>query len=291
MPLSEFADDEALLVSTFNDLFWYFPDTDTYRIAHTGEGRYYGTAAVDAACSSLFVVSRPDQERDDVLLEVSLDSGTVTRRVPLASRDTHQMIRHGDRLLVTDTFRGRLLVYSLPEVSFVRCHDLFQYEHHVNSVRVMPEGVYLLCHNFGPSRLVLIEPESGRVLEQYDDVGVKSHDIVPYGSELLLCDSAAGGLIALDKSTRRTRVVHAEAGHWTKGLVVRGDTAFFGDSEPSERENRYFLKCSIVAVDLVTGRVLWRRPMARTGLINALATRETLEHERRGVCEPLSRRV
>jgi hypothetical protein len=104
-----------LLVSTFSTLFWYFPSSDTFRVVHDGAGRYYGVGLADDE-RRLLVISRPDQERDDLLLAVDPLTSECSRRWQLDSRDTHQIARDGRRLFVTDAFRGRILVYELPDV-------------------------------------------------------------------------------------------------------------------------------------------------------------------------------
>ena len=122
-----------LLVSTAATLFWYFPRTQTHQVTHHGAGKYYGVAALDDSQRRLLVTSRPDQDRDDMLLELDQDSGAVVRRSQLASRDTHQMIRDGERLLVADTYRGRVLAYALPQLNLVRTYEGFTKANHVIS--------------------------------------------------------------------------------------------------------------------------------------------------------------
>lgn len=285
-----------ILVSTFNELFWYDVATGNARLVHTGAGRYYGVGVADRRLwfldrrqPCLYAVSRPDQAKDDKLLVIDPATGRTLGRYQLASRDTHQMIRHRRRLLVVDSYRGRLLAYRTFPMSLARVYGDYGHAAHVNSVRIMADGIYLLCHNFGKSVLVRLDPKSGAGTDRYPDVGTQAHDIVPYGGAFIICDSLAGGLIRVDRATRACRTLWADEGHWTKGLVIHQGVAYFGLSRPAERQNRYAVECEIGAFDLAEGRLLWRRPVGRPGLVNSLATRGSLEGERRGIVPPALR--
>ncbi|MCC6381611.1 MAG: hypothetical protein IT304_03835 [Dehalococcoidia bacterium] len=271
-----------LLVASFNHLYWYFPRTRTHRLVHEGAGKYYGVAFGDRRGRRLLVVSRPDQERNDDLLTIDADSGRLLRTRGLASRDTHQAIRCGERLLVTDSFRGRLLEYALPALELARVHDDFRYEDHLNSVRAWRGRLFVLLHGFGRSWLAEIDAREGDVVHRWDELGTCSHDIVPWGGGLLVNDSNGGALLHLDLATGRTRTVWAEPGRFAKGLTRDGRLAILGLSPPAERERRYTVRCEFVAVDLASERVVWRRPAPLPGLVNAITTPRVLAREWRG---------
>lgn len=271
-----------LLIANFNHLFWYFPESDEYRTIHENAGRYYGVATRGWSQRTLFAISRPDQESDDHLLEVDQHTGQVLRRHQLASRDTHQMIRERDRLLVTDSFRGRLLVYTLPQLELTRIYGGFTFENHVNSVRAIGADLFLLCHNFGKSELFQIDSVSGTVFDRYEDVGKCSHDIVPWEDCFLVCDSANGGLLQVDRGTKQSQTLWSDANHFTKGLTIHQNIAFFGVSPLAERQDRYTVPCDLVAFDLHAQKAIWRRPMRFPGLVNSVSTHRVLERERCG---------
>lgn len=270
-----------LLIASFNHLYWYFPRSRAYRLVHEGAGKYYGVAYADSAGRRLLAVSRTDQERDDDLLSVDHASGRVLRTRRLASRDTHQAIRCGDRFLVTDSFRGRLLEYTLPAFELVRVHEDFRYEDHLNSVRAWRGRLFVLLHGFGKSSLAEIDPDGG-VVGRWDEVGTCAHDLVPWEGGLLVNDSNGGALLHLDLASGRTRRIWAEAGRFAKGLTRDGRLAILGLSPPAERERRFTVRCEIVAVDLRSGGVAWRRPAPLPGLINAITTPRVLAREWRG---------
>jgi hypothetical protein len=269
-------DGPRLLVSTFRRLLWYFPATDGTRLVHEGRGKYYGMAASGDRLREIWAVSRPDQEKDDRLLRIDQWRGKVKEKVQLASRDTHQAVRAGDRLFVADTFRGRVLVYSLPGLELTREFGGFTHENHVNSVLVESGSLLVMCHNKGKSHMARLDLETGDEIETYPDVGEHSHDIVRWRDEYLICDSRGGGLVAVHRDTKALRVLHADEGHFTKGLAVAGDVAYFGISQAAVREKRHEVQCELSAYDLAADAVLWRRRLPTNGLINMILTADDL---------------
>jgi hypothetical protein len=272
-----------ILVASFNDIYWYSPADGGVRPVHAGEGRYYGIAAGPTA-ETLYAISRPDQQKKDLLLQIDAAGDGTRARHALDSQDTHQMIRHGAALWVTDTFVGRLLEYHIvPELSPGRVFAHFTHADHVNSVRIGHDGIYLLCHGFGISRIVRMHSISGDIERVYSDTGREAHDLAPCDEGFAVCDSGHGGLAVFDRESGAFRTVWAEEGAWTKGLLVTGRTAYFGISRPTPREDRYKTPCDLAAVDLNSQKLLWRRPLPRPGLVNFLTSQRTLELERDGV--------
>ena len=264
-----------LLIATFGRLLWYFPDTGAHRVAHEGQGKYYGMSPWTTEWERdgrLIVVSRPNQESNDRLLLLDYRTGRTISKIPLESRDTHHAVRAGDRLFVTDTFRGRVLEYKLPGVTLERVHDGFTHEDHVNTVLVDPAELLVLCHNKGKSRLAVLERDSGEIVDQYDDVGEHSHDLAVWRDQLVICDSRGGAMIVVDRATRACRTAFHEEGSFTKGLAVEGDVAWFAISTAATRGERFAVSCDLVAHDLAADRMLWRRPIPSNGLVNSIVT-------------------
>ncbi len=275
-------DDEAaagggprLLVATFGRLLWVFPDSGAHRVVQDGRGKYYGMAPADAAMDEngrVLVVSRPSQDKNDRLLLIDHRSGRTSRKIPLDSRDTHHGVRVGDRLFVTDTFRGRVLVYAFPGVRLEREYGGFTHENHVNTVCVEPEHLFVLCHNKGKSWMAVLDRADGSIQERYEDVGENSHDISVWRDQFVICDSRGGGLLLVDRATRSCETVWVDPGHFTKGLALVGDTAYFGVSRAATRAERVAVSCDLVAVDLASGAELWRRSIPSNGLVNSIVT-------------------
>lgn len=268
-----------LLIATFGRLLWYFPETDAHRVVQDGRGKYYGMVPWAAAWENdgrLLVVSRPNQESNDRLLLLDHRSGRTLRKVPLESRDTHHAVRAGERLFVTDTYRGRVLEYVLPELRLDLVHDDFTHENHINTLLVEAEQILVLCHNKGKSSLGVLDRASGEIVDRYEDVGEHSHDLAPWRDQLVICDSRGGALVVVDRSSRACRTAFREAGAFTKGLAVEGDVAYFAISEAATRAERFAVECELVAFDLAADRVLWRRPIPSHGLVNSIVTASDL---------------
>ncbi len=274
-----------LLVATFGRLLWYFPETGEHRVAHEGRGKYYGMAPEAANWEQngrLLVVSRPRQEKNDRLLLLDHRTGKTLRKLPLASRDTHHAVRRGDRLFVTDTFRGRVLVYSLPDARLEREYGDFTHEDHVNTVLVEDETLFVLCHNKGKSTLVALDLGTGAEVERFEDVGEHSHDVSLWRDHFALCDSRSGALILVDRATHAARTVFAEEGSFTKGLAIEGDTAWFAISAAATRAERFAVSCDLVAYDLAADQMLWRRAIPSGGLVNSIVTAADLRSQTQG---------
>ena len=285
-PFSRPADDgpaagggPRLLVATFGRLLWWFPATGRHRVVQEGRGKYYGMSPAGSGYARngrLLVVSRPDQESDDRLLLLDHRVGRTRRRIRLVTRDTHGTARDGRLLYVTDTFRGRVVAYDVDRLEPVRTYEAFTHENHVNTVHVEGERLFALCHNKGPSFLSVLDVESGRELHRYDDAGEHSHDIVPWQDALLVCDSRGGALIAIDRDSGRRTTLWADEGHFSKGLTVAGDRAWFGISKAATRAERVAVECDLVEFDLVRGEQVSRRRVPSRGLVNAITTDERL---------------
>jgi hypothetical protein len=279
-------DDEAaagggprLLIATFGRLLWYFPQTEQQRVVQDGRGKYYGMAPHDrefAKNGRVLVVSRPSQEKNDRLLLLDHRRGKTQSKRPLDSRDTHHAVRVGDEFFVTDTFRGRVLVYALPSLKLTRVYDGFTHENHVNTVLVEQDVIHVLCHNKGTSSMAVVDRGSGDVVDMYEDVGEHSHDISLWRGDFVISDSRGGGLILVDRETKAARTLHADEGHFTKGLTIAGDVAYFCTSMAATREERFAVSCDLLAYDLAADQLLWRRPISSRGLVNCIVTYEDL---------------
>ncbi len=282
-----------LLVATFGRLLSHDTQSGATEVIHEGAGKYYGLApaadAPAAADARLAVVSRPaekgDADRTDFLVEIDVASRKVLSRRPLPTMDTHQMIRAGDRLLVTDTERGAIDVLAWPSLRPVRRIGGFTQENHVNSLFVEGASLFAMCHNKGKSWMARIDLASGLIAERFEDVGENAHDIAPHGfsphgSSFIVCDSKGGALLRVDRATKRAERLWSAAGCFTKGLVVEDGVAWFGVSPAATRAERAHVSCDLVAFDLSAGREIARRKIESRGLVNAIATESSLARQR-----------
>lgn len=277
-----------LLVATFGRLLSHDTQSGATEVIHEGAGKYYGLApagdAPVAADARLAVVSRPaekgDADRTDFLVEIDVASRKVVARRPLPTMDTHQMIRAGDRLLVTDTERGAIVVLAWPTLRPVRRITGFTQENHVNSLFVEGASLFAMCHNKGKSWMARIDLASGGIAERFEDVGENAHDIAPHGQSFIVCDSKGGALLRVDRATKRAERLWSAPGCFTKGLVVEDGVAWFGVSPAATRAERAHVSCDLVAFDLSAGREIARRSVESRGLVNAIATESSLARQR-----------
>ena len=274
------ADDKfRLLAATHQQLIWIFPDSRRYRVVQKGNGKYYGMSPRGSKYESenrVLVVSRPDQEADDFLLDIDLKTGKTLARYQLDSRETHFALAEGDRFFVTDTYRGRVLEYELANLKLVNVFDQFTHDNHVNTVYLEDGVMWVLCHNKGESSLVELDRDSGAILRTIKGVGCRSHDIARWNDYLVICDSRGGGLVLVDTTKNTVKSVFKGDGLFTKGLVVQDDLAWFAISPAAVREERELVKCDLVAFNLSSQREVWRWSIPSGGLVNSIVSHEGL---------------
>ena len=244
-----------LLISTHSRVLSFDTETKTSEVIHAGQGVYYGIAYP-------WVVSRPP--RGECLLNLITDE-----KVPLPSVFTHDAVRDeaSSRILVADCDGGGVVEVSSETMKVTRHVKPFTKKHHVNTVAVHEGQVWCLLHNLGKSILVQIDMDTGEWKEQRDDVGIQSHGLVWFRDDFLILDSYNGSLIHGD------RVVWKSPDKcFLKGLCVDGTTAYFGISEITERSNRGSpdLHCELAAVDIESGKLLWKERIKTHGLLNAI---------------------
>jgi hypothetical protein len=278
-----------LYLATFGRLLSLDPETGRQDVLHEGNGKYYGLApAADEgpAAARIAVVSRPsekgDDDRTDHLLEIDTTRGAILRSRPLRSLDTHQILRAGDRLFVTDTERGEIHVHEWPSLRPLSPIRGFTHENHVNSLATDGGDLLVLCHNKGPSWFARVSLASGQITARREGCGENAHDLVPLATDYAILDSKGGGLLLVprDASAGAARTLWSEPGHFTKGLVVEDGIAWFAVSRAAVRAERRHAACDVVGVELTTARTVYRGAVDSRGLVNAVATERSLARQR-----------
>ena len=151
-----------LLVATHSRLGWYELDTGKLTIIHEGEGVYYGgfpgnEVDREGSPTMVWVVSRPHNwhptTSKEWLYQLNAATGELMRKVPLASRFTHDTVRHGDKIYVADTGEGHILELKFPSMMLERRMELFTLKEHVNTLAPTGNGtMWAMLHNLGPVR-------------------------------------------------------------------------------------------------------------------------------------------
>lgn len=152
-----------LLVATHSRLCWYEYDTGKLTIIHEGEGVYYGgfpgnEVDREGSPSTVWVVSRPHNwhptTSKEWLYQLNVVTGELMRKVPLASRFTHDTVRYGDKIYVADTGEGHILQLKFPSMMLEHRWELFTLKEHVNTLSPTGNGtMWAMLHNLGPVRV------------------------------------------------------------------------------------------------------------------------------------------
>ena len=111
------------------------------------------------------------------------------------------------------------------------------------------------------------------------DLGTSAHGLVWWDGHMVTLDSDGGRLLATPVTTHELargaaptgaalEVWRAEGECFLKGLSVLDDVAYFGLSPPQRRMVRLRVNTTLVAVDLRSGRELYRRALPTLGLLN-----------------------
>ena len=287
-----------LTLSTHGALMTFDIDTKKSTVVHEGRGVYYGIFPVDAeeagdvAASTgphgnghlAYVASRPDNADitsplTDSLLLIDLEKGVLVRDLKIDSKFTHDVVKRGSQVFIADTGGGRVLELEYPSMRVVFAAEI-GVRQHVNTIvpaDVEEYGmhtVWAVLHNLGPSMLVLIDLEKGKVLKTLDKVGLKSHGCVPYKNGFIMLNSGEGQLIYVNPAINDFDVLWIDPSNtFMKGLVVIDDVAYFGVSAFGKRWERGdpSKTSDIVAFDLVSRTMLWRETVQTLGLLNVIA--------------------
>lgn len=278
--------DTKLLLASHNRLLWYHYITGKTSILHQYQGVYYGNfpgTELDATGrpTSLWVVSRPHNwhptETREHLLQLDMTTGKeLGAAVHIDSRFTHDAIRWGNKVYVCSTERGALLELSLPDMKQNRTLELFTRKEHLNSVTPFGSNKALvLLHNHGNSQVATVDLTEGRVLHRFKGIGRKSHGLVWWQGSLLVLNSEDGALIRVNPFDGSWATLYQvpEGGKFLKGLAVIDDTAFFGVSIFSKRQERgdKAANSQLAAFCLRSMTLLWRRQVATKGLLNMVS--------------------
>jgi len=273
---------QRLLLCSHGRLMWFDVGTRSSMVLHEGRGVYYGTFP-GKTNSSVWVVSRPHNWKPSTavesLLEIDINSGALLDERAIPSKFAHDAIRStsGDVVYVANTGEGSVEELVFPTMAPVRAHRLFTRKEHVNTLAEDPTNprlLWALLHNLGQSKLVQIDLDTDRVVQQLDNVGMKAHGCVFWREWVVLLDSDRGAVVTVHRQSGDKTTLWADpAVGFLKGLSVVADVAYFGINAPVMRSqrNRPDLGAEIGAVDLLRRELVFRHPVQTQGLLNMVA--------------------
>ena len=192
-----------LILASHGRLMWLDVDTRAAEVIHSGRGVYYGVFPADASGMQIWVVSRPHnwrpRETRESLLKIDLRTNELVDEVEIATHFTHDAVRFGDYVFIANTGGGGVVEYAFPAMTKTSRSATVTVKEHVNSLApagdvTNPHLVWALLHNLGPSKLVLLDLETGERVREIGRVGNKAHGLVPWDGGFLILNSGEGQL-------------------------------------------------------------------------------------------------
>jgi hypothetical protein len=288
-----------LILASHGHLMWLDVDTRAAEVIHSGRGVYYGVFPADASGMQVWVVSRPHnwrpRETRESLLKIDLRTNELVDEVEIATHFTHDAVRFGDYVFIANTGGGSVVEYAFPAMTKTSRSATVTVKEHVNSLApagdvTNPHLVWALLHNLGPSKLVLLDLETGERVREIGRVGNKAHGLVPWDGGFLILNSGEGQLclftppdpaVGSDARGGTLEVLWTDKDRtFMKGLTVVDGVAYFGIAEFGTRHNRDDASktAEVGAFDLRGREFLWRTTVETRGLLNIVAAPHLAEH-------------
>ena len=287
-----------LILASHGRLMWLDVDTHATEVIHSGRGVYYGVFPADASGEQIWVVSRPHNwrpsETREALLKIDLRTNELVDEVETATHFTHDAVRSGDYVFIADTGGGGVVEYAFPAMTQTGRRAAVTVKEHVNTLapagdRSNPHLVWALLHNLGPSKLVLLDLETGERVREIERVGTKAHGLVPWEGGFVILNSGEGRLCLFtppdasagpDARGTLETLWADEDRTFMKGLTVIEGVAYFGIAEFGDRANRDDASktAEVGAFDLRRREFLWRVTVQTRGLLNIVAAPHVAEH-------------
>lgn len=280
---------DRLLIVSHGRVMWYNIQRDTVDVLHETRGIYYGGFPGENT-DSLWIVSRPHNWRPDTtaeyLLEIDAVTGEELSEVQIQSKFTHDVVRKGNRVYVSDTGHGDIVVLDFPTMKERTRLKLFTLKQHVNTLSPTDDGhVWAMLHNLGKSAMVKVDVRNGKVVQSIKNVGLRAHGVVQWKDDYMVyLDSDNGSLarVKIASTEEQERIASpeilwtvdmSEQKYYLKGLCIVDDVAYFGIAISQERKSRAdeSLNCQLAAFDLKTNTLLWRRELPTKGLLNVVS--------------------
>ena len=287
-----------LILASHGRLMWLDVDTRASTVIHSGRGVYYGVFPADASGDAVWVVSRPHNwrpsETREALLKIDLRTNALVDEVEIATHFTHDAVRSGEYVFIADTGGGGVIEYAFPAMTKTGRAAAVTAKEHVNTLAPAgdpenPHLVWALLHNLGPSKLVLLDLETGERVREIHGVGTKAHGLVPWEGGFVILNSGEGQLClyappapdAGPDARGALEVLWADEDRtFMKGLTVIEGIAYFGIAEFGNRANRDDASktAEVGAFDLRRREFLWRARVETNGLLNIVAAPHIAEH-------------
>eukprot|EP00798_Chlamydomonas_sp_ICE-L_P013355 gene13355-19198_t len=273
-----------LLLATGTRLMWYTPSTGDEQVIREG-GVHYGLVPGKkdnlGKLLTVWAVVRFENGSDnknEFLVEIDAIKGGELGRVQIRSSGTHDAVLHGDRVYAANTVDAKLMEFKYPSMELVKGHKLFTEDDHLNTIAPINDTeMWVMLHMRGKSKLQKLNRMADGSFKRVSWIrgfGEECHAIVWHNDSFLVLDSLGGRLMRV-KPDGCWEAVYVDpfGNRFFKGLNVVDDIAYFGMSVKAKRENRLYPTAhgELAAYHLVEKRLLWRKVVHTSGLLNVVA--------------------
>ena len=239
----------SFLVSTTHHLLAVDPVRESIWRVHSGKGLYFGIACdpagrIYAACRNTTLGHLDETvrsaERGSVLVLDSQLQVCEELEPPFPLRDVHGIAWFDHKLWVTCSYDNMIAVYDFDGHCWSRWypapdpHERGRDVHHINTVRLFGDQVWLVAHQFGASQLLVYDYPS-LDLDSAIPLARMAHDVFTFRGMVATCSSADGYLVNRKGDKLRT-------GNFPRGVAVTDEGHLLGLSlhaPASERNSQY----------------------------------------------------
>lgn len=235
------------------------------------DGLYYGTIQINDVIYTIFR-ENCEVTSNNYIKIIGLD-GTST--VKLDSIHTHEMIKSMDEKTIywISTYNGKLY-YTFDLFNTVNSFKIGTNRHHINTIAIKDDFLYALCHNKGPSDVMIFDIKSFNKVNIYANIGIKCHNICFYKNGFLYLESEEGYLSYFDESNKRIDRLFSfsflNKSVFLKGLLLVNEYAFIGVNEWGNRSFRCQYNAQLACYDLINNRLSWIQNLQTNGIINSI---------------------
>jgi hypothetical protein len=236
---------KRFLVSTTHHLLAIDPEQERIWKVHSGKGLYFGISSgrdhrIYVACRNTTLGADSESvrssERGSVISLNSCFQVCEELTPPFPARDLHGMAWFDDKLWITCAFDNLIAIYDCNLRSWRRWYpapDPTQRDrdiHHINTVRLIGNQVFIVAHQFGSSQLMVYDYPT---LDLHSSIplGRMAHDVFSFRGKLATCSSADGYIVNCQGEKLRT-------GNFPRGVAVSGDGNLLGMSIHACRSER-----------------------------------------------------
>jgi len=240
-----------LLYSTLTDC--YVREDDRDFVIDKGqvpnEDCIYGIARYEGMY--VFAKRQGENPEDPTLLLFLDKTMALCNKLTIAAcQGAHQIISYGPYILTTASVSNEIVLTDVQngkhekiKIDFGIPGGKAQDVNHINSMCIWEEGLYVYCHNHGPSFIAVLDlprllAGEIKIWRIYRDVGDRGHNVLVRGNDMFSLSSGTGQMVCQKRDTGEVyRKIDLE-GRYLRGLVEYKDHFYVGGSHRGKRNER-----------------------------------------------------